>query len=473
MQDALRIQSFFTALPLAFGVLHLFLFAAWPRLRSNLFYGLFLLFIAATIFCDFQEQMLPPGTAEQVFLRLHRACLAVSFVFALWFVYESFLPRPPARFRVLAAALLGTGALATAAPVSGFWPLQLVLVVGLVESCRALIEAVRRRREDARLLAGGFLVFSAFAAYDLLLDFGLLAPLGGVTNAYQFGLVGLFAATSAYLARGIARTSGRLVAQERLGREREVERRLLAAEVERTKAELEEARALQLSMLPSALPERPGARMAVYMATAAEVGGDYYDARVADDGTLTVTVGDATGHGLRAGMMVAVAKSLFQGLRDDEALPAFFDRCTRVLKPMRLGTLFMALTVARLRDGTLTVAAAGMPPLLVYRADDGAVERLTLKGMPLGAFAGFPYREAEVALRPGDAVLFMTDGLWELFDEAREPFGLDRVEAAFREAAHRPPEAVIAHLRAAGDAWRGEAAAEDDVTLLVLQATAP
>src|SRR5690606_11578108 len=200
---------------------------------------------------------------------------------------------------------------------------------------------------------------------------------------------------------------------------------------------------------------------------------DYYDFRESDDGTLTVAVGDATGHGLRAGMMVAVAKSLFQGLRDEEKLPAFFDRCTRVLKPMRLGNLFLALTLVRVRGDALTVAAAGMPPLLVYRAERGEVEEVVLKGMPLGAFLGFPYRQAHLPFHPGDAFLLMTDGLEELFNAEREMLGLSRVKEAFREAAPRSPDEVVAHLRAAGEAWQAGCPQEDDVTLLVLKATTP
>ena len=68
-----------------------------------------------------------------------------------------------------------------------------------------------------------------------------------------------------------------------------------------------------MSLLPSTVPELPDLHVAVYLKTATEVGGDYYDFSEEADGTLTVAIGDATGHGLRAGIMVAVAKSLSQG----------------------------------------------------------------------------------------------------------------------------------------------------------------
>ena len=71
---------------------------------------------------------------------------------------------------------------------------------------------------------------------------------------------------------------------------------------------------------------------------------------------------------------------------------------TRALKRMRLGRLYMALTIARVRGGTVTLSAAGMPAALLYRASTGEVEEIVLKGMPLGAFADFKYEEREVTL---------------------------------------------------------------------------
>jgi len=100
----------------------------------------------------------------------------------------------------------------------------------------------------------------------------------------------------------------RVKAQER----RKAEITILEAENERKSQELEEARELQLSMLPKELPQLPYLDIAVYMQTATEVGGDYYDFHVGLDGTLTVVIGDATGHGMKAGTMVTAAKSLFR-----------------------------------------------------------------------------------------------------------------------------------------------------------------
>ena len=237
MQEALRIQAFFTALPLAFGMLHLFLFAALPRLRSNLYDGLFLLCIAATIFLDFQVQAMPWSERSLLLLRLHRACLALSFVFGLRFFYEALLGRAPLQFRYLVTGLCIAGVIASAKPVDLIWPLHVLIVLSLVEGGRAMTSALLRRQEDSWLIAGGFLTFVVFASYDLLLDFELIAPVSDIRNAYQFGLIGVFVATSAFPSRSIARTSKQLTEQERLAQEQEVKRRVLEAEVKRAKAE--------------------------------------------------------------------------------------------------------------------------------------------------------------------------------------------------------------------------------------------
>ena len=94
-------------------------------------------------------------------------------------------------------------------------------------------------------------------------------------------------------------------------REANLRAQLAEAESARKTRELDEARNLQLSMLPKQLPKLPHLDIAVYMKTATEVGGDYYDFHVHADGTLTVILGDATGHGMMSGMMVSIMKSLF------------------------------------------------------------------------------------------------------------------------------------------------------------------
>src|SRR5438477_12817793 len=119
-------------------------------------------------------------------------------------------------------------------------------------------------------------------------------------------------------------------------------------------------------MLPKKLPELPNLEIAAYMKPATEVGGDYYDFHVGNDGTLTVAVGDATGHGLKAGTMVTAVKSLFETLAHHPDIPYIFERLSRTLKRMNLRGLFMAMIMVKVKDRQLTVSIAGMPPILIY-----------------------------------------------------------------------------------------------------------
>lgn len=116
---------------------------------------------------------------------------------------------------------------------------------------------------------------------------------------------------------------------------------LLRAENQRKTKELEEARQLQLSMLPQNLPELPHLDIAVYMKTATEVGGDYYDFHVGMDGTLTVVIGDATGHGMKAGTMVTTTKSLFSSHAGNPDILFTFQEITRCIKQMNMHMLSM------------------------------------------------------------------------------------------------------------------------------------
>ena len=194
----------------------------------------------------------------------------------------------------------------------------------------------------------------------------------------------------------------------------------LEAENEARQRELEEARQLQLSMLPKKVPSLPHLDIAAYMKTATEVGGDYYDFHLDSLGTLTIAIGDATGHGLKAGTVVTAMKSLFRTLAHEPEMTKVFTQSSRVLKEMNLRALFMALTMAKLIGYRLRLVGAGMPPAFVYRALTNEVEAVNLHGLPLGSMSNYLYREQEITLDPGDVVLLMSDGFPERFNPANE-----------------------------------------------------
>jgi serine phosphatase RsbU (regulator of sigma subunit) len=260
----------------------------------------------------------------------------------------------------------------------------------------------------------------------------------------------------------------RLIQEERSRRDHEIERTLLEAEVERATAELEDARRFQLSLLPKRLPQHDHFELAVEMRTATEVGGDYYDFLLSGDGILTAALGDATGHGARAGTMVTVIKSLFSAHPPGDSLAEFLAEAGRAIRSMELGRMAMALTLARLRSGRLTLAAAGMPPALLFRRASETLEEISCAGMPLGSF-DVAYRETEIPVAPGDTLLMMTDGLPELPNAAGEPFGYVRCEETFSKCALEPPGQIVTSFVEAASGWAGSEAPADDVTLVVLR----
>jgi serine phosphatase RsbU (regulator of sigma subunit) len=260
----------------------------------------------------------------------------------------------------------------------------------------------------------------------------------------------------------------RLLEQEHLRQQQEIEQALLQTEYDRKSGELEEARRFQLSLLPKALPEHPGLEIAVSMQTATEVGGDYYDFHLGADGALTAAVGDATGHGARAGTMVTAVKSLFSAFAGQRGPRDLLDEAARAVRRMELERMAMGLAVVRLQDGALTLSSAGMPPVLVYRAGSGHAEEIILQGMPLGGFAQ-EYEDRRLDLSPGDVILMMTDGLPELANGEGDPLGYPKVRALFEELGSRTPGEIIAGLNHAAEAWAEGEPVKDDVTLVAMR----
>lgn len=241
------------------------------------------------------------------------------------------------------------------------------------------------------------------------------------------------------------------------------------AENEQRARELEEARQLQISMLPKTIPTLPHLEIAAYMKTATEVGGDYYDFHLSGSGELTIVVGDATGHGLKAGTVVTATKSLFNHLAETPDVTEFFTHSSRALKRMNLRSLFMAMTVARIKGQTLILSSAGMPPTLIFRAQTGEVEDVPLCGVPLGSLANYRYQQQQLSLNPGDVVILMSDGLPERFNSEGEMFDYWRTKDLLVNVAGQSPGEIIQSFVNAGDGWANGRPQDDDVTFVVFK----
>jgi serine phosphatase RsbU (regulator of sigma subunit) len=260
----------------------------------------------------------------------------------------------------------------------------------------------------------------------------------------------------------------KLLEQERARKEQELQQALMSVEYERKSIELEDARRFQLSMLPKEVPHHPLYDVAVFTRTATEVGGDYYDFHLHGD-TLSVTIGDATGHGAKAGTMVTIIKTLFAGYGSSSEPAAFLADAAEKIKRMDLGRMAMALSLARFDSRKLTVASAGMPPVLVHRMTSGTVDEIALQATPLGTF-GSDYPQTSVSLERGDTVLFLSDGFPELMNDAGQQLGYTGTVDTFAMAAKAGRASdVIAALSDVARKWHGDAPPNDDVTFVCVR----
>jgi serine phosphatase RsbU (regulator of sigma subunit) len=252
-------------------------------------------------------------------------------------------------------------------------------------------------------------------------------------------------------------------------KESEMRVQIAEAENERKTKELEEARDLQLSMLPKDLPSLPNLDIAVYMQTATEVGGDYYDFHVGMDGTLTVVIGDATGHGMKAGTIVSMIKALFASGGSRMDMKTFFNQSSDALKRIELGRLMMGFVMLKIKTNKLKFANAGMPPLFLYRKRLGEVEEIMKHAMPLGAIKDFPYEISELEISSGDTILLLSDGLPELKNERNQQYGYAQVKEKFKLAAKKSPDEIVEYLKNTASKWINGVEPDDDVTFVVIK----
>ncbi len=354
------------------------------------------------------------------------------------------------------------------------------------EIVRSVIRSIKNKQEWSWgwLIGVGFIVAILLIGYQvLILTEVITQPLFGIYLVYVYGLVFLAITVSVNLAKRMADThldlerqliqvkdlSERTIEQERKAKEEEFTRKLLEADNERKTRELEEARKLQLSMLPSSVPEVPGLEIAVYMKTASEVGGDYYDFKYDNNGRLIIAIGDATGHGMKAGTMVATIKGLFTAENPQTDVVTFLNKSNSIIRDMRLGNIYMAMLIAKIEDGKLNISSAGMPPALIYRNKNKDVEEIKLQAIPLGGPADFTYPRRETVLNTGDTLLLMSDGFPELFNEQKEILDYHTAKEIFGSFEHSSASSTINQLLAEAERWKGKARQEDDITFVVVR----
>jgi steroid delta-isomerase-like uncharacterized protein len=247
-----------------------------------------------------------------------------------------------------------------------------------------------------------------------------------------------------------------------------------ARERERIEQELQVARRIQQDSLPKEVPELEGWEINPYYRPAREVGGDFYDFLEFEDGRLGLVVGDATGKGVPAALVMAAARSTLRAVAQASESPG--DVLRRANDPLATDiptNMFVTCFYAILdpNSGSLRYANAGHDlPYLRRRSGDDA-EELRATGMPLGLMPGRSYEEKEDALREGDSVLFYSDGLVEAHNPHYEMFGFPRLRRLVAE--HDEERLLVDFLMEelysfVGEGWEQE----DDITLVTLRLSA-
>ncbi len=467
----LYLQIIFTTLAVSFGILHFILFLYNKQFKSNLFFSIFLFLYALNIFFDYQAGLAGSWEKELFYLRLHRAVMPYNAVFILLFVYYAFEQKVPLQFWLIAAGLAITGFLSILEPIEYFDYVQYVQIAVVVEAARVFVIALKNKKYDAWIITSGFLLLFFFSSYDLLMDLGFIEPIANIHNGYPIGFLCLIIIASIYLARDFARANKTILIKEREAKEMEIAQKLLEAEDKRKAKELKDARELQLSLLPQCEKNIGDYEFCFDMRTASEVGGDYYDYKVSEDSQIAVVIGDATDHGMKAGMMVSIIKSLFLSDIENMEINNFLNKCSHTIKQMKLKNLYMALMPLKLNDGTLTFSSAGIPPLLVHRKNKNILEEYKIKGMPLGAVDSFPYEIKKIQLEAGDTVLLLTDGLPELFNSNNEMFGYERIKNVFIQCCDKPVNHIVGNLFLAAEKWMNGSKQNDDITIVAFRLT--
>ncbi len=242
----------------------------------------------------------------------------------------------------------------------------------------------------------------------------------------------------------------------------------LKKEYRRKSNELEDARALQLGMLPPPFPSHPDYEFSFSMKTASEVGGDFFDYQIDEQG-LTFGIGDATGHGLGASVMVTAMKLIFAEHAVTTDPVSFIKKASNSIRLMGFKKIYMAFTIGRLAENRLELAGAGMPPAYIYRAKTGVLEQISLKGMPLGSNTSFRYKCSRTHIEKDDILVFMSDGFPELFNRKGKMLGYEQVSALLLENIHLPPEEIIDQFYAIASKWLDGRNQDDDMTFFVFK----
>jgi serine phosphatase RsbU (regulator of sigma subunit) len=244
-------------------------------------------------------------------------------------------------------------------------------------------------------------------------------------------------------------------------------------EKQQIEANLKIAQSIQQGMYPTRQLEVAGYDLAWLNKSCDETGGDYFDFVGLPGGRLAIAIGDVSGHGIGAALLMATGRANLRALLSvKDELREVMERLNALLENDMDTAKFMTLFVARLDPSTSSLAYvnAGHDPPLLYRAATGSVAELEASGIPLGMFPEYAYGLVEVAkLEPGDVLLLTTDGVWEAVNRSRQRYGKERLREFLEGHARLDAEGLLARLHSAVQDFCEGVPPSDDKTMIVVK----
>lgn len=320
---------------------------------------------------------------------------------------------------------------------------NIVVIAALVALISQFIRKPQWHDQDFIVVRRGLLTFAGFALWDNIIPIYFSFPkIEAVGFAIFLGCLGYVAA------------------RRTLDRDRKLN------EIQK---ELDVARRIQLSILPSEFPGSPYFRVAVRYLPMTAVAGDFYDYVVAENGQPGLLIADVSGHGVPAALIASMVKLAAASQRPAASDPAQFLFGMNAALYGNTQNQFVTAAYAHLdaRSRELRYSAAGHPPMLLLR--DGAVVELQENGLMLAAFGFATYSTASHRLEAGDRLLLYTDGIIEASDTAGECFGRDGLAEVLKQTKGSPPTEAADLILSSVQKW--SASQDDDLTLIVCDFT--
>ena len=381
---------------------------------------------------------------SRVFIRLRSAFdFVVPIPAAIFFLYApNLLPRAARIFAYLMMAISAVLAALTLrnGPSDQYYLINNVMIIA---ACVALlIQSIGKVADnpDLRVIRRGLLVFVVFILFEnvrAIFNWRIprLEPIGFLVFLSALGYV-------------VARST--------------VQRDFQLNEIRK---ELEVARRIQQSILPTAFPDSPHFRVAARYVPMTSVAGDFYDYIVASQHEAGLLVADVSGHGVPAALIASMVKLAAASQREHAANPSAFLTGMNAALCGNTQEQFVTAAYVHLDSARreFRYSAAGHPPMLLLR--DGAVTEIEENGLMLAAFESATYTSASGQLQPGDRLLLYTDGLLEAANRSGDFFGREGLHALFAKTAALPGPDAADRIVTAVRQW--SATQDDDLTVVV------